>query len=63
VGLKISLQSKLDEIPPENEWWKSETQRKYYEAADKLIDLGMDPGDAIDLLSDLYWAAAAEFGN
>lgn len=62
MELKISRKSRIDAIP-DGDWWKSHTQEKYYEAADKLIEMGMDEGDAIDFLSDLYWATAEEFGG
>lgn len=50
------------EIPGEEGWCKFDGQRTFVKAAVKMVDRGFAVDDALELLSDLYWAAASEFG-
>lgn len=53
----------IDEIPPNGEWWKSDTRETFYEAAVTLLQKGFTDEEAKDLLEDLYSAVAAEYGD
>ncbi len=59
-----NLYKRVDnEIPENGEWWDSDTGETYREAATELIKKGFTESDAIEFLSGLYHAAAAEFGG
>lgn len=60
MSIKISTRSIVESKMPQTASWTNNGQQKYYEAADKLINLGMSPDEAIDFLCDLYWATFEE---
>lgn len=58
------LKAKIAAIPgDEDGWWKSGSQEKYEEAAEKLLAKGFSEDEAAELLEDLYFAATDCFGG
>jgi hypothetical protein len=57
-----ALGERIATIPGHDGWWKSSSEQGYLVAARRLIALGMSEDDAIDLLDDLYHAAAECYG-
>ena len=53
----------IKRIQGEDAFWKIESKEKYTDACKLLIALNMSDDDIAELLSGLYWAAAAEFGG
>lgn len=61
-AMAVELESLINTIPP-NGWWNEDTHDTYLDAAKKLIGFGMRPTDAVSLLSNLWTATAAEYGE
>lgn len=46
-----------------NGWWKQDTRDTYIECYDKLVTQGIKECDIIEILGDLFFATADEFGG
>ena len=54
-----NLAEKVDEIPGEDGWWKSGSQKDYQ----RLATRGLGEDEAADILFIAYWSAAECFGG
>jgi hypothetical protein len=54
---------RVKEIAGEDGFWKSSSESIYLENARKLLEKGFSEDETIDILSDLYYAAANCFGG
>jgi len=57
-----NLETLINAIPSGGEWWKRSTGYTYQQAGKKLVELGMQPAEAANFLSDLFNATSEEFG-
>ena len=51
-----------EKVAKDGEFWCSSTEDAFLQAFKRLVAVGIDRGEAVDLLSSLMDAAAAEFG-
>lgn len=57
------LGERVQAIAGEGGWWKSDSQKTYEKAAQRLVGLGMTETEAVHLLDELYLAAAECYGG
>jgi len=57
------LNTELDTIPFDNEWWKEATRDRFRRAGQQMLGAGMMIEVIVPLLRDLYYATAGEFGG
>lgn len=59
---KKTLKVKINKIPSGG-WWLSNTGEIFMNHAKKLTDKGFSEDEAVEILEDLYYAVASEFGG
>lgn len=55
--------AKIDKIPGDDGWWKNSTGDVYRDAATELVVKGFTQNEALELLEELFHAAAGEYGD
>lgn len=48
---------------PVNGWWKSSSEQDFNKAFWQLVEHGYEHREAMNLLENLYYAVADEYGN
>ena len=58
-----TIEQRIKEIPGKGGWWIGSSFDTAYQAFDKLVSSGFEENEALDLLSSMYWAVAACYGD
>lgn len=61
TGKEKKLLAKINKIPPDG-WWKQSTGETFYRTGLRLLKAGLDEGEALEILIDIYYATSEEFG-
>ena len=57
------LRAGVDAIPNGDGWWHSDGCDTFTSIAERMVAKGFTPAEALELLSEAYHAAAAEYGD
>lgn len=60
--LRTTMYREIEKIPGEQGWYREDNAGRFRKLGDELITAGMDPAEALDLLTEAYGAVASEFG-
>lgn len=63
LPLNREFKNSIKEIPGEQGFWKAETELLYLDTAVRLLKLGLNEEEVLDLLTNLYSITASEFGG
>lgn len=63
MSLPAEVVAAIALIPVGGEWWVDDCRQTYERLASDLIGWGLTPGDAEEVLTEAYWAAAEEYGG
>lgn len=65
IETSIQIEENIDQVvePRETEWYRGSTRERFVRAAKRMACHGMPVPEIIDILSDLYGAVAAEYGD
>lgn len=58
----MTLKQRIKAIPGEEGWWKSGSEKAFYETAKQMIEKGFNEDETVDILEDLYGAVAECYG-
>lgn len=58
-----NMRDRVKDIAGEDGFWKSSSEAIYLENAQRLLKKGFSEDETIDILRDLYYAAANCFGG
>lgn len=56
------LTERIDKIPPEG-FWNSSTWERFQEVGRRLRGKGISEDEVIEILTELYFAVASEYGE
>ena len=57
------MKQQIKQIPGGDGWWKESSEDTFNKVAQDLVSHGFSPEQAIEILSDLYWATASCYGD
>lgn len=60
---KEEIKNLCETIPGTSGWWNRSGAESFVKAAIKMAQSGFSINDAIELLKELFYSAAAEFGG
>lgn len=63
MSLSASLKEQIIAIAGEDGFWKSSSEDTFLDAGELLISKGFSEDEVVELLSELYYATAACYGN
>ena len=63
ADIKRWLTEAVGAIAPDGEWWKESSRQTYIAIACRMFVAGMKLEQIAEILNDLHWASAEEFGG
>lgn len=60
--MTAELRRTIEKIPGVHGWWKNASRDEYMDVAEEMLAAGLGEDRVAEMLTDLYWAAAACYG-
>jgi hypothetical protein len=58
-----TLTKRINDIPPDGGFWRASTRETFEEVGRELRRKGLSEDEVVEILTRLYFAASAEYGD